>query len=214
MRYFLLAFILLCLLVASVAGFRGGLSRRPPIELFSDMDRQPKLRPQTVNAFFADGLSSRPPVPGAIPQTGPSQVGATTVYPFEDVPYNTGRIPGTTNFVESMPVPITAEMLRRGRERYAIHCLVCHGAVGDGKGLTLKYQMVGMANFHDERMVRMGDGEIFNTMTHGKNTMGAYGSNVDVPDRWAIIAYLRALQRSRLATIVDVPEPHRAKLNP
>jgi len=79
--------------------------------------------------------------------------------------------------------------------------------------VTSKYQMVGMANFHDPRLVTMADGEIFNTVTYGKNLMGAYGPNVDVADRWAIIAYVRALQRSRLATIDDVPEPHRAELN-
>jgi len=71
---------------------------------------------------------------------------------------------------------------------------------------------VGMANFHDKRLVVMPDGEIFNTITYGKNLMSAYGPNVDVPDRWAIIAYVRALQRSRLGSLDDVPEPMRSTL--
>lgn len=203
MRYFILAFALLMFVVISIAGCRGSFSRRPPIELFADMDRQPKLRPQTVNQFFADGLSSRLPVQGTIAR------GAF----YQDLPIYTGREPGTTNFVTLLPVPVTSGLLARGRERYTIHCAMCHGAVGDGKGITAKYQMVGMANFHEQRLVAMTDGEIFNTITHGKNLMGAYGSTVNPHDRWAIIAYMRALQRAHLATIDDVPEPARVELN-
>ncbi len=212
MRYFLLGLLLLVLVVTSIAGCRGSYSKRPPIELIPDMVRQPKLRPQAPNAFFADRRSSRLPVTGTIPQTGPTQVGDQPIYPFEEVPYNTGRIPGTTNFVAILPAHVTAEVLQRGRERYTIHCAVCHGAAGDGKGITAKYQMVNMANFHDKRLVLMPDGEIFNTITHGKNLMGAYGPNVSVPDRWAIIAYIRALQRSWLAVPEDVPEALRSNL--
>jgi hypothetical protein len=203
MRYFVLAFVLLVFVVVSIAGCRGGLSRRPPVELFADMDRQPKLRPQAANRFFANGLSSRLPVPGTIARGAP----------YQDLPLNTGREPGTTNFVTLLPVPLTSGLLARGQERYAIHCAMCHGAAGDGKGLLAKYQMVGMANFHDQRLVVMTDGEIFNTITHGKNLMGAYGATINPQDRWAIVAYLRALQRAHLATVDDVPEPARAGLN-
>jgi mono/diheme cytochrome c family protein len=203
MRYFVLSFLLLIFIVVSIAGCRGGFSRRPPIELFADMDRQPKLRPQAANRFFANGLSSRSPVPGTIARGAP----------YQDLPVNTGREPGTTNFITLLPVPVTAGLLARGQDRYTIHCAVCHGATGDGKGVTTKYQMVGMANFHDQRLVAMPDGEIFHTITYGKNLMGAYGSTVNPRDRWAIIAYLRALQRAHLATLDDVPEPARAGLD-
>jgi mono/diheme cytochrome c family protein len=203
MRYFVLSFLLLIFIVVSIAGCRGGFSRRPPIELFADMDRQPKLRPQAANRFFANGLSSRSPVPGTIARGAP----------YQDLPVNTGREPGTTNFISLLPVPVTSGLLARGQDRYTIHCAVCHGATGDGKGITTKYQMVGMANFHDQRLVAMSDGEIFHTITYGKNLMGAYGSTVNPRDRWAIIAYLRALQRAHLATLDDVPEPARAGLD-
>jgi hypothetical protein len=203
MRYFVLALVLLMFVVVSIAGCRGSLSRRPPIELFADMDRQPKLRPQEANRFFANGLSSRLPVPGTIARGTP----------YRDLPLHTGREPGTTNFVNFLPMPVTAGLLARGQERYAIHCAMCHGASGDGKGILTKYQMVGMANFHDPRLVMMSDGEIFNTITLGKNLMGAYGASVNPQDRWAIIAYVRALQRAHLATVEDVPEPARAGLN-
>jgi mono/diheme cytochrome c family protein len=203
MRYFILAFLLLVLIVVSIAGCRGDLSRRPPIELFPDMDRQPKIRPQTLSRLFPDGLGSRLPVVGTIARGSR----------YEAIPFNTGRIPGTTNFVELLPVPVTDQLLARGRERYQIYCQVCHGATGDGKGITSKYQMVGVASFLDPRLVAMPDGEIFNTITYGKNLMGAYGPQVDVPDRWAIIAYVRAIQRAGLATTDDVPEPMRSTLN-
>ncbi len=212
MRYVLLSLLLLAVIVLSLAGFRGGLSRRPPIEIFPDMDRQPKLRPQTANGFFDDGLSSRLPVTGTVPQTAPVKVGDREVYPYADDPFNTGRETGTTNFIATLPVPVTAGLLARGQERYQVHCAPCHGAGGDGKGIVSKYQMVGMANFHDKRLVLMADGEIFNTITYGKNLMSPYGPNVDVADRWAIIAYLHALQRSRLGSLDDVPEPARATL--
>jgi mono/diheme cytochrome c family protein len=212
MRYFLIGFLLLCLVVVSVSGLRGDKSRRPPIELFPDMDRQPKLRPQAHNSFFADQLSSRLPVEGTVPRSQPTLLEGREIYPFEDNPLNTGRIPGTTNFVETIPLPLTEQLLARGQQRYTINCAPCHGAVGDGKGITSKYNMIAMANFHDVRLVKMPDGEIFNTITYGKNLMGAYGPNVTITDRWAIIAYIRALERSRLASLDDVPEAQRGNL--
>ncbi len=204
MRYFLLIFALCCIVVFAVAGRRGSLSRRPPIELFPDMVRQPKLRPQNVNASFPDDRSSRPPIPGTI---------AWGDDHYQDLPVNTGRVPGTTNFVDVIPVPVTAQLLARGQQRFNINCSPCHGAQADGKGITTKLGMTVIANLHDKRIVEMPDGEIFNTITYGKNNMGAYGPNVVVEDRWAIIAYLRALQLSQLATIDDVPPAMRAKLN-
>ena len=133
------------------------------------------------------------------------------VYAYEDSPVNTGRTPGTTNFVQDNPLPLTRQLLDRGEQRYQINCMPCHGPTGDGKGITSKYNMFSMANFHDQRLVNMGDGEIFNTITYGKNLMGSYGANVTVEDRWAIIYYVRALERSQLATVEDVPEPDRAQ---
>jgi mono/diheme cytochrome c family protein len=208
MRYFVIGFILLCVVVVSIAGFRGGLSRKPPIEVFPDMDRQPKLRPQTHNNFFRDGLSSRLYLEGTVAK----RVGFNDNTAWSDTPVNTGRLPGTTNWVETNPLPITMELMKRGQERFTIYCSPCHGVLGDGKGITSKYGMVGMANFHDKRLVLMTDGEIFNTITHGKNLMGAYGPQIPIQDRWAIIAYVRALQRSQLGTLEEVPADQQASL--
>lgn len=217
MRYFLLLFFLSCFAVVAICGFQGSRSRRPQIELFPDMVRQNKVRPQTPSEFFPDQYASRLIPTGTVPRGGPYVVGGQElvidgkpVYAYEDNPVNTGRIPGTTNWVPVNPVPITRQLLERGQQRYQINCLPCHGPAGDGKGITSKYGMVGMANFHDQKFINMCDGEIFNTITYGKNLMGSYGANVTVEDRWAVIAYVRALQLSQLATADEVPEPYRA----
>ncbi len=203
MRYFLLIFLVCCLGVFAVAGRRGSISRKPPIELFPDMNRQPKLRPQTPNAFFADGKSSRLPIPGTIAWDDR----------YQDTPANTGRVPGTTNFVAVLPVAVTEKLLLRGQQRFNINCSPCHGAQGDGNGITKKIGAMGVVgNLHDKRIVELTDGEIFNTVSYGKNLMGAYGPNVTVEDRWAIIAYVRALQLSRLGVVEDVPDTMRATL--
>jgi mono/diheme cytochrome c family protein len=204
MRYFLLIFVLTVVGVVAIAGRRGSLSRRPPIELFPDMNRQPKLRPQTPSAFFADERSSRPPIPGTISREDNH---------YQDTPANTGRVTGKTNFFDVLPVAVDATLLARGQQRFNINCSPCHGAQGDGNGITKRIKAMGtVGNLHDKRIVELADGEIFNTITYGKNLMGAYGPNVTVEDRWAIVAYLRALQLSRLGTMDDVPEPMRASL--
>jgi len=213
MRYvigFVLIFLAGMAIVVGLAGFRGHLSRRPPIEIFPDMNRQLKLRPQQANGFFANGLSSQLPPAGTIARTTPIETRDGPAYPYEDVPVNTGYVIGTTNFIATNPLPVTATLLQRGRERFDIDCTPCHGALGDGNGMTKKLGLMpAVANLQDKRIVEMADGEIFNTITRGKNLMGAYGPIVPVEDRWAIIAYLRALQLSQLGSTNDLPSTER-----
>src|SRR2546425_5965875 len=205
MRYFLLGFLLTVMLVVGIAGRRGSMTRRTPFEIFPDMDRQPKLRPQTMNAFFKDRLSSQLPVPGTVARGSA----------YEESPVTTGKIAGTTNWVEVNPMPMTAALLARGQERFNINCAPCHGAAGDGRGVTTKYGMTTIADLHDgkqRKVIQQADGELFNTITYGKSLMGAYGANLSINDRWAVVAYVRALQRSWLGFIDDVPGPERAAL--
>src|SRR5258706_6412658 len=202
MRYFLLIFGLCVVITMGVAGKRGSMSRKPPIYVFPDMDKQAKLLPQKDNEFFQDGRSSRLPVPGTIARNTP----------YQDWPVNTGRISGLTNWVETNPLPITEQLMARGKQRFEINCVPCHGAQADGNGITKKLGMAVVANLHDKRIVEMADGEIFYTISNGKNLMGPYGANVSVEDRWAIIAYLRALQLAQLGGLNDVPEAMRATL--
>ena len=199
--------------VVGIAGFRGHLSRKPPIEVFPDMDRQLKLRPQKPFDFMPNGISSQLPPRGTIARSQPIQTVNGAVYEFEDSPVNTGKISGTTNFVETNPLPINARLLERGQERFNIYCAPCHGRLGDGNGITKKIgDMPAVANLHDERIVKMPDGEIFNTITHGKNTMGAYGPIIPTQDRWAIVAYVRALQLSWLGSTNDLTPAQQAAL--
>jgi mono/diheme cytochrome c family protein len=204
MRYFIVILLLLAALVVSLAGRRGGVSRQPPLEVFPDMKRQPRLRPQKPSPFFGDQFASRPPVPGTVP------AGAL----LEDSRVTTGQRPGSTNWVETNPLPIGAELLVRGREVFGIYCAPCHSATGDGQGIVTKYGLLRAGNFHDPRLVRMPDGEVFNTVTTGKNQMPSYASQVSVSNRWAVIAYVRALQRSRLGSLEDVPPEMRGSLKP
>jgi mono/diheme cytochrome c family protein len=214
MRYFLYFVLVVMVSVAAgvgIAGFQGRMSRQPPLEVFPDMDRQLKLRPAQPNDFFTNGLSSQLPPPGTIARGEPLQTTSGEVWPFEDAPVNPGRVAGTTNFVETNPLPVTGALLQRGRERFDIYCAPCHGALGDGNGITKKLGLMpSVANLQDQRIVEMTDGEMFNTISRGKSTMGAYGPILPVADRWAVIAYLRALQLSRLGTVDDLPADQQA----
>ena len=214
MRYFISIILILLVLLAAVfaiAGLQGRILRKPPIEVFSDMDRQSKLRPQKPFDFFTNGVSSQLPPEGTIARRTPIQTAAGAVYAFEDSPVNTGKITGTTNFIAANPLRVDARLLARGRERFDIYCAPCHGKLGDGNGITKTIgDMPAVANLHDRRIVVMADGEIFNTITFGKSTMAAYGPIVPVQDRWAIVAYLRALQLSQLGTADDLPPAQRA----
>ncbi len=194
MRYFLLAFLIALALVVGIAGSRGKLSRKPPIEVFPDMDRQPKIRPQTPSAFFADGRSSRLPVEGTVARGSD----------FLEAPINTGLVTGTTNFVAVNPLKITPELMARGQNRYQIYCAPCHSPLGDGNGITKNFGMAVVANLHDPRIVGLSDGELFYVITHGRNLMGPYRSQIEIEDRWAIVAYVRALQLSALGTQEDL----------
>ena len=225
MKSFFLLFALLVILVVSVAGFRGQKSARPPIEVFSDMRRQPKVLAQAPSGFFADGRGSRPPVADTVPigyaiplhkpvddSVGEASGPYNQIY-FSSAPEypDTGKLGG--QWGTGMPFEITPGLMERGRERFTINCSPCHGDTAAGNGIASKFGLVAIANLHLERIRKMADGEIFNTITHGKNTMLGYGDRIQVRDRWAIIAYVRALQKSQGgATINDVPAGERAAL--
>ena len=217
LKYFFLIFSLVIIAIVSLAGFRGQFSKKPPIELFPDMDRQPKVKAQVPSKFFGDDRGARLPVAGTVPlgysmplfdqQTGEivEMEGPYKQISFSGAPdyFNTGKI--GDSWGTGLPLEVTMAVMDRGRERYNISCKVCHGSVGLGNGITVEYGLAAVANLQLERIRDMADGEIFNTITNGKNTMMGYGHNIQVEDRWAIIAYLRALQKAQNATVDDVP---------
>lgn len=221
LRSFFIALGLFLVLLVAVAGFRGQKSGKPPIEIFPDMDHQPKVKSQVPSKFFADDRGNRPPVAGTVPLGYEMPLSKNNPFPDEGKYrgvrfaagtdyFNTGRF--GDQWGTGIPLPVTPELMQRGKERYTIYCAVCHGASGAGNGVSGQYGLVAIASYHQDRLRNMGDGEIFNTITRGKNTMLGYGANIPVDDRWAIVAYVRALQLAQTATINDVPPDERAKL--
>src|SRR6202022_991508 len=117
--------------------------------------------------------------------------------------YNTGKM--GDRWGTGVPLEITPQLMQRGQQRFNITCAMCHGATATGNGITKQYGLATVVTLKDDRIRKMAEGEIFNTTQTGKNPMMAYGPTIMVADRWAIIAYLRALQRSQGAMVADVP---------
>lgn len=179
-----------------LAGCRGMESEAPPIHPNLNMDFQRRLDPQEAHEFFADGRAMRVPVAGTVPR------GMLR----EDAPFYFGRTEAG-GYVEAMPLPTTREVLLRGQERYNIYCTPCHGLSGTGQGIvtTGGFGYTPAPTFHSETLREVPDGYLFDVITNGVRTMPPYGHQVPVADRWAIVAYIRALQRSQYATEADVP---------
>jgi len=238
LRAFFVIFLLCTIAVIAVFGFRGQKGTQPPQEIFPDMVRQPKVRAQAPLDFFSDGRGPRLPVAGTVPigyemparnashgdgagqkpqsaETQEINVGSwshtNANFSVGTAYYDTGKM--GDHWGTGIPLEVTPELMERGQQRFNITCAMCHGALAEGNGITKQYGLATVVTLQDDRIRKMADGEIFNTITNGKNTMMAYGPNIIVPDRWAIIAYLRALQRSQKATIADVPDDQRAQLD-
>ncbi|MDA0349192.1 MAG: cytochrome c [Verrucomicrobia bacterium] len=200
MRYFLFAFALAVAAVVSILGFRGGSFTKPPLEMFPDMDDQSKYKPQGTSTFFADGRTDRLPIAGTVAR------GLLK----DDEFLHFGK--KGEEWARGFPMPVTDDLINRGKERYGIYCAVCHGGVGDGNGVTKPRGMNIVASFHDDRLRDIAEGEIFNTLTNGKGLMGYYRDKLSAEDRWAVIAYLRVIQRSQNASVNDVPPANRKDL--
>jgi mono/diheme cytochrome c family protein len=209
MRYFFLAYALIALLVIGIFGFRGQHFTKPPYRIFPDMDEQDKIRAQKPDAFFSDNHGSRLPVaqtqPRGFNEEGEKVIGGISEYEFggQTGYYYTGHV--GDYFGTGMPEELQLDeagasaLIHRGKERFGIYCAVCHGKSGDGQGMTSQYGVPGIANFHLDNFKSPAypDGRIFETITNGKGMMGAYGYNIPVKDRWAIIAYVRTLQTAK-----------------
>ena len=207
MRYVLIGIAMMVFLVVSLAGFRGDISRKAPIELIADMDRQPKLRPLEPNSFFANGMSSQPLVKGTVRQSEAIPLAdGSDVYPFEtEHPAVSGLQTGTTNAVANIPLEVSMGLMERGRDKYTISCVPCHGGQGDGNGVVKYFGISAVKSLHDPDVVKQSDGDIYRTITVGKGVMKGYANTLSIEDRWAIVAYARALQLSRLGTEDEVP---------
>lgn len=165
-----------------------------------DMSQQPKYPPLGPSDFFADGSSARPGVEGTV---------ARGLLRTDEALY-TGRVDG--ELVVRIPVPVTRTLLERGRDRFDIYCSPCHGHLGNGEGVIAMRGFRQPTSYHIDRLREAPDGHFFDVITHGYGVMYGYAARVPADDRWAITAYIRALQRSQAATLQDVPEPEREKL--
>ena len=172
---------------------RGCTSSRPPIHLNPSMDDQPKVLPQTANDFFFNGASMRDPVPGTVPIGGLK----------EDAAFFTGK-GADGQFVATIPLPNNEALLERGRQRYVIYCQPCHDARGEGRGILFQRGNVPTASFYDEKILKYADGQIFDVITNGMGLMPSYKWPIPASDRWAIIAYVRELERKRPAGAAGV----------
>ena len=186
--------LVLTSVVAASGCVRGCTSSRPPIHLNPSMDDQPKVRPQAASNFFYNGASMREPVPGTIPIDGLQEDGA----------FFTGKGPDG-QFVATSPVTVDEAVVERGRERYGIYCEPCHDARGDGRGILFERGSVPTATFHQDKVLKYPDGQIFDVITNGMGLMSGYRWPIPPADRWAIIAYVRELQRDRLARAAAAP---------
>ncbi|MCK5124678.1 MAG: cytochrome c [candidate division Zixibacteria bacterium] len=175
---------------------REKVSDKTPIHLNPNMDHQPKYKAQAASDFFENGSAMRPLVEGTVAQG----------WLREDIKYYTGK-DKKGNFISTAPVEISMDRLKRGQERFNIFCSPCHSRVGDGKGIMAKedYQYVVPPNFHSDSVMQFTDGYIFNVVSNGVRNMPSYKHQIPVDDRWSIVLYLRALQKSHNATIDDIP---------
>jgi len=211
-RYFFLALALAVLTVVSIAGFRGQHFTKPPFEVLPDMIYQDKVKDQVPSAFFADGNSARAPIPGTVAEEMPADNSYWATGKWDDTHWGDG-IPVHDAVDGGRPLQIDAADMARGRERYTISCEVCHGAAGDGKGITSKYGLNGAANYHQDKYRQETDGQLFDTITNGHGQMLGYGYNVTIDDRWRIVMYIRALQRSQNAAYADASPDEQAQLD-
>ncbi len=166
------------------------------------MHVQPRYNPYDPSDFFGDGQSARLPVAGTVPR------GDLTLGPNELL--YTGKLNGQPS--EVFPYAVTKEMVQRGRERFNVFCSPCHGFAGDGDGMIVQRGFRRPPSLHDDRLRTAAVGHYFDVITNGFGVMYPYGYRVPPADRWAIIAYVRALQLSRQAPVADLPDAERAKL--
>ena len=217
--YAVLMLLMLALIPPVVAArVRASPSEKRPIHIIQDMDIQAKFKTQTLNPIFADQRSMRPEVVGTVAR------GETLL----DTHLENGVVDGA--WATTMPdaIDLSLEIVQRGGERFNIYCAPCHGWDGMGKGPVNERAVDLMnnadgppqgtswtqaRNLHDDGWSDQPIGQIYNTITNGKNSMAGYGSQIVVADRWAIALYVKALQRSQNATMQDVPLDQRAKIN-
>jgi Cytochrome C oxidase, cbb3-type, subunit III len=164
------------------------------------MADQPRYEPLAKSDFFGDERSARPLVEGTVAR---GQLRS-------DEDLYTGKVNG--RLTETLPFPVTKDVLLRGQERFDIFCSPCHDRIGNGQGMVVRRGLRPPPSFHIDRLRTAPAGHFFDVITHGFGSMPDYAAQVAPKDRWAIVAYIRALQLSQNAKLIDVPEAERRSL--
>ena len=184
--------LVLSALLAAAAGCR------------QEMYNQPKYRPLEKSDFFADKRASRPPVEGTVAR-GSLDVAAGSLPPPGP--------PGAADFVTALPMPLTRELLARGRQRYEIFCTPCHDRTGAGQGMVVRRGYRPPPSLHIDRLRDAPVGHFYDVMTRGLGAMPDYAQQIPSEDRWAIAAYVKALQLSQHAPVAELTAEDRARLD-
>lgn len=187
--------LLLLVLPGLGAGCRGQSSQDPPIRVNPNMFQQERYDPQEPNPWFSDRRAMRPEVPGTV------AMGELA----EDDHLHRGEVGGQPAQQLPPEVRLDRRLLERGRQRYNIFCSACHDRAGTGDGMVVRRGMVPPPSFSDPRLRAMPVGQIFQVISRGVRNMPSYAAQIPVPDRWAIVSYVRALQIARGARLEDVP---------
>lgn len=215
MRIFLAIFIFTIVAVLSIFGLRGSKSTKPPIEIFPDMDHQAKYKPQGANSFFNDGRDDRSVPVNTVARGNYFNQAEVFSADFSDptlgdIVFNQGKNPDGS-FVDNIPLEVTHELMELGQQKYEIFCISCHGAAGDGNGVTKPYGILA-TSYHDDRLRKVEDGYIYEVITNGYNQMYGLKGRMTPEERWATVLYVRALQRSQNSKAEDLSAAQRTKL--
>ncbi len=202
LHYRAISWLLLLSAAAMLNCYRGRPSEKPPIHIIPDMDSQPKYQAQEASEFFENGRAMRMPVDGTVSKD----------HLRKDTRYYQGKSENG-QFVDSVPIQITLPLLKRGQERYDIFCAPCHSRIGDGQGIMVNRGYIPPPTFHADRLREIEDGHIYDVIAQGIRNMPSYAHQVPVNDRWAIVSYMRALQRAQNASLQDIPKEKRETIN-
>jgi len=202
MKTYLKINIVLVMALVATSCYRGKPSEDPPIHLNPNMDSQPKYEAQEESEFFENKMTMRPSVAGTVARGDLRE---------DDAYYRGKNADGS--LVARMPVDMTMDLLQRGKQRYNIYCSPCHDQTGSGKGIIIKKGFLPPPSMHLDRLRQSPDGHFYDLISNGIRNMPSYKHQIPVADRWAIVAYVRALQRSQNAKAGDVPEDVLKDLN-
>jgi mono/diheme cytochrome c family protein len=215
MRTFLTIYVLVIAVTVSILGFRGTLTEKEPFEVFSDMDRQAKYKPQAENGFYLNGQNDRLP-----PKMTMSRGNALEMKEVFATDYTANSAAkelllsgkdADGEFSDVFPYPVDFELMQYGKESYNIYCMTCHGAAGDGNGVTKPYGILA-TSYHDDRLRDAPDGYIYDVITNGKGLMYGLKDRLSNKQRWGIVLYLRALQRSQSASLETLSTTEKSEL--